>query len=90
MCMRTHVRWELSGAGSKHHVCTKLCGPFMANTCPLLALEIPGSCMTLGEVGGGGGDEAETDPVPKSHFRRSLLSFPLGITSAQEEFLVAS
>ena len=44
----------------------------------------------LGEVGGGGGDEAETDPVPKSHFRRSLLSFPLGIPSAQEEFLVAS
>ncbi|KAI4539091.1 hypothetical protein MG293_010483 [Ovis ammon polii] len=49
-----------------------------------------GSRMMLGEVGGGGGDEAETDPVRKSHFRRSLLSFPLGIPSAQEEFLVAS
>ena len=46
--------------------------------------------MMLGEVGGGGGDEAETDPVRKSHSRRSLLSFPLGIPSAQEEFLVAS
>ena len=40
--------------------------------------------------GGGGGDGAETDPVRMSHFRHSLLSFPWGIPSAQEEFLVAS
>lgn len=44
---------ELRGAGSEHHVCTKHCGPFIANTCPLLALEILFSRMTLGEQWGG-------------------------------------